>query len=290
MIDQLCKTIMRRLDLHWFVETGTDKGETVAEVSRWFAEWDPDFGRITGEQTTGARSYRMNSPLIAYPVFADVKLSRYCIHSVDLDDYSYKAALDHFQSNPNIHIYNGSSEVFLNDFLFHHPYSLSNCLFFLDAHWGEYWPLRDEIQVILSLKKFVIVIDDFFVPGQSDPSHPHGAFGFDLYKKRILCWNYVYDLFSDMDVRVFYPKQPNRDGRGWVVIFRGYADKDLEFLKSLDVFEVNQRDSEHMAPVAVTAATYFDGKNFLKSIVPISVLRSMHRVYEKLSSGKKASS
>jgi hypothetical protein len=42
-------------------------------------------------------------------------------------------------------------------------------LFFLDAHWYDYWPLLDEIELITSkVPRCVIIIDDFQVPGRND--------------------------------------------------------------------------------------------------------------------------
>jgi predicted O-methyltransferase YrrM len=47
-------------------------------------------------------------------------------------------------------------------------------LFYLDAHWQTFWPLRDELSAIGQWGgKAVIVIDDFEVPGQPQ-------FGFDV--------------------------------------------------------------------------------------------------------------
>lgn len=49
------------------------------------------------------------------------------------------------------------------DFLRGHlPEIRKHSLFFLDAHWGAYWPLRDEMEIIYSqCENPVIVIDDF---------------------------------------------------------------------------------------------------------------------------------
>lgn len=40
--------------------------------------------------------------------------------------------------------------------------------FYLDAHWGEYWPLLDELKVIAELnhRNSIIIIHDFKVPGK----------------------------------------------------------------------------------------------------------------------------
>jgi hypothetical protein len=40
-------------------------------------------------------------------------------------------------------------------------------LFFLDAHWYDYWPLPDEVASISKLPRFIMLVDDFMVPGQS---------------------------------------------------------------------------------------------------------------------------
>ena len=40
MIDETCKKIIKELDIHLFVETGTNLGETVAEVAGWFSDAD----------------------------------------------------------------------------------------------------------------------------------------------------------------------------------------------------------------------------------------------------------
>lgn len=282
MIDALCSILIKELNIRRVIETGTDKAETVAQVSRWFAAMDPGFGTIASEIKTGSRSYQSNSTPIAYPVFINASTSPYQIHSVDVDEHSYRSAKELFQSNPNIFLHHGSSQEFLETFLANEP-GEGNDLFFLDAHWGKYWPLRDELAVIRALDKFLIVIDDFMVPGKSNPSLPHGAFGFDMYKGRILNWAYISDAFTSIDARVFYPAKPNRDGRGWVLIARGYTAQQLAFLKNLDLFEVDQHDPLHAAVVKPTLRSYIDGKNLLKTVIPVPLLRQMHRLYERIS-------
>jgi hypothetical protein len=40
-------------------------------------------------------------------------------------------------------------------------------LFYLDAHWQDYWPLRAELQVVTSRwPRSIIIVDDAFVPGR----------------------------------------------------------------------------------------------------------------------------
>ena len=59
-------------------------------------------------------------------------------------------------------------------------------LFYLDAHWEDYWPLLDELKVIaeLSAPPPVIVIHDFKVPDRPD-------LGFDSYGDQDLDYDYI---------------------------------------------------------------------------------------------------
>ena len=70
------------------------------------------------------------------------------------------------------------------DFLRAHlPEIRTNSMFFLDAHWGAYWPLRDEMSIIFSqCEKPVVVIDDF------DAGH---GLDFDHYEALKLDMDYV---------------------------------------------------------------------------------------------------
>lgn len=60
-------------------------------------------------------------------------------------------------------------------------------LFFLDAHWGAFWPLLSEIEAIAmgpASMTPVIVIHDFQIPDRPD-------LGYDSHNGRALCWVYV---------------------------------------------------------------------------------------------------
>lgn len=50
-------------------------------------------------------------------------------------------------------------------------------MFFLDAHWFDYWPLPDEIAAIATLPKSITLVDDFMVPGQGQFEHDNGGGG-----------------------------------------------------------------------------------------------------------------
>lgn len=89
-------------------------------------------------------------------------------------------------NNKNILFYNGSSDKILEEIL--PNLKKKKILFFLDAHWHEYWPILDELTIIeKSGIKPVIIIHDFFVPDESG----NAKFGFDRYKEQNLDYNYV---------------------------------------------------------------------------------------------------
>lgn len=246
MIDILCKDIIKHLHVNRVVETGTHTGETVEEVCGWSEDVD--------------------------------------VFSVDIDRHSYLAAKEHFSGNHHVYLSCASSEVFLTTLLMPDvasPACANTYLFFLDAHWRAYWPLRDEIQVIQTLDRYLMVIDDFFVPGRSDPALPYGRCGFDVYQKRILNWGYVCDLFQGTRVRIFYPQRPNRDRRGWVLIVKGYSAEQLAFLRHLELFEMDQWDGLHRAPADITWQAYWDWRVVLKAALPVFMLRRVHRFYER---------
>lgn len=290
MIDPVCTSIVDGLGVKVFVETGTDMGETVAEVACWFAERDAAFGRIADFHEPGYKSYNPWNAPIRYPRFDQAGSSEFELHSVDVDAKSVAIARRLFESNPNIHIHEGSSEQWLRRFVDERKASGDErrVLFFLDAHWGAYWPLRDELQAIVELERFAVVIDDFMVPGKSDPKAPHGAFGFDLYKGRVLNWPYVRDCFAERDVGIYYPTAPNRDRRGWVLIVSGYSEEELQFLNNLPLFRVEADDPVHDLPAKPHPRAYLDWKNAVKTVVPLRLVRSMIRGYQTVRFRKRA--
>lgn len=114
----------------------------------------------------------------------------------------------------NAHVSFGESRKFLAGRLG----SFRSCLFWLDAHWGENWPILDELQIILkSGINGVVLIDDFDV-GMD-------GFGFDSFHGRPLNLESLDPLVR----QVYVPRyQPLKDYRGYAVIPLG-----VEFPTSL---------------------------------------------------------
>jgi predicted O-methyltransferase YrrM len=70
-----------------------------------------------------------------------------------------------------------------------HGLDASHTLFFLDAHWQAYWPLKDEIRAI-PRGQGVLVMHDARVPGCPD-------LGVDIYDGQELSYEYVKDVLTE---------------------------------------------------------------------------------------------
>jgi cephalosporin hydroxylase len=86
----------------------------------------------------------------------------------------------------NFELIKGNSPIVLLSLM--NKINVEKTLFFLDAHWGSYWPLLDEIDTI-SRGKGVIVIHDAQIPD-------HPEFGFDTWNGNILNYDYVKGALS----------------------------------------------------------------------------------------------
>ena len=88
--------------------------------------------------------------------------------------------------------------------------------FYLDAHWYNDLPLREETEYIFSsFRQFVVMIDDFEVPG--DPGYTHDDYGPD---KDLSLRNFSFQ--HDSRVSVYFPNRPSsaesESKRGCVVL------------------------------------------------------------------------
>ena len=234
MIHQICKDIIKQLNINKFIETGTHLGGTVAEVSSWFQNLDPDFGTIK-TSIAGPQLNKFVSPeqnICRYPVFENSSdKAKTKLYSIDIDKQRQNILQTLFQSNPNIKLISDYSDKFIKKMIDTNLISdEDNCFFYLDAHGGESWPLRDEISEILKLKRSIISIDDFVVPFQPNA-------GFDVYGNKICDWYYIKDLFENHKTYLYYPNKPDTDNRGKVFIFVGYNKNELKFMEKLPCFK-----------------------------------------------------
>jgi hypothetical protein len=86
---------------------------------------------------------------------------------------------------------------------------------YLDAHWYDYLPLRDELTTLREWQNTVVMIDDFKVPSDD-------RFGWDKYDdEREICLQHIEGSFGDR--AVYFPSYPaTQEGeaaaRGYCVI------------------------------------------------------------------------
>ena len=135
--------------------------------------------------------------------------------TIESNARAYHFAKLRLGSYGNVHVQLGSSVEVLQN----HARSLDPkvpTLFYLDAHWEDYLPLRDEMLIILPrFAAAVILIDDFEVPGET-------GYGYDDYGPgKVLNAAYLQSCLQGK-VSVFYPSTPAAQEtgkrRGWVVV------------------------------------------------------------------------
>ena len=73
----------------------------------------------------------------------------------------------------NVTLYNKSSQEVVYDM----DDRYDNPIYYLDAHWGEYWPLEDEIE---NISKGVVCVSDFYNP-YKQIIRQNVEYGFDSY-------------------------------------------------------------------------------------------------------------
>jgi predicted O-methyltransferase YrrM len=107
------------------------------------------------------------------------------VYSVEIKQDFYEKAIANNADNSNVVIEKMNSVDFVAKHLREEQEGVG---FFLDAHWGDYWPLLDELRTIAAKNvKPVIFIHDFYVPGPNGKAKFH----FDKYKGKALNLNFV---------------------------------------------------------------------------------------------------
>jgi len=135
VLQELVDEIISGCEISLFVETGTFVGDT----TKYVASRHPEIRVLTCE---------VNPRWL--------KLARRFCRGID-----------------NIEFHLGQSPQFLAGS--YDKLRSGKVLFWLDAHWGAYWPLVDETKVISSLPRFAVIVDDFEVPDRP-------RFHFDTYE------------------------------------------------------------------------------------------------------------
>jgi hypothetical protein len=150
--------LIKDLEIDCIIETGTFKGTTTAFLSKTFPNID--------------------------------------IYTIEVDSKNIVEANENLKSHTNISLMYGSSEVVLERLL--PNLKEKRILFYLDAHWEEYWPLLDEFEAIRKTHKdnCCIVIDDFKVP--------YRQFQYDMYHEQPLDLDYIQEKMNEVYTTPFY--------------------------------------------------------------------------------------
>lgn len=136
------------------------------------------------------------------------------VYTIEANPKYYRNAKARLRRVPNVTMLHGDSGVLLETILA----GLTKRVFiFLDAHWYEHCPIKDEIKTIAAHRHLdpVLAIHDF-----KNPHHPE--FGFDPVNGKELSWDYLGDLIKSIhgdESEIFYNDIAVGAKRG--VIFAG---------------------------------------------------------------------
>jgi|SRR5579872_5014525 len=119
------------------------------------------------------------------------------VRTMEINVEAFQNALVNLRPYSNIVVHYGNSPDILRQIL--PSFKGKRVLFYLDAHWFDYWPLPDELQLISKTHRdnCIIVIDDFKVPGRIDipyDSCAQGEYSYECIKSHLdkVYSNYYY--------------------------------------------------------------------------------------------------
>ena len=156
--------------------------------------------------------------------------SKLPVYSAEINPKMSSLARMRLKGIPGIHLFQSDSREFIKGLSTNEDMVKNEVFFYLDAHWRKDCPLVEEIEQIASRwEKFVIMVDDFRVPGDD-------GYGYDRYS-----------AFKDMDMSLirpamrkhglcaFFPAIPSAEEsvqpkpRGFVILTR-----DNDYAESLE--------------------------------------------------------
>jgi hypothetical protein len=157
--------------------------------------------------------------------------------STELDHRYYSIAKMRLANFDNIKLEELESRRFIEKLAGDSNLAKACSFFYLDAHWNEDLPLREEIELIARhWEQFVILIDDFEVPGDE-------GYGYDDYGPgKVLSIKYAEALLDRYGLVPFFPagssSEETGNKRGCIVIARrGTVTEKLESVSSLKSYE-----------------------------------------------------
>jgi hypothetical protein len=160
------------------------------------------------------------------------EVSRLPVFSGELNYRFHTIAKMRLVDLPGITLRNMDSRNFITELAQEPAMTERNTFFYLDAHWYNDLPLAEEIDLIAShWKQFVIMIDDFQVPGDD-------GYGYDDYGPgNALTPEYIAPLLARFQLASWYPRASSSEEtgaqRGCVVIARSGDASVLDETRTL---------------------------------------------------------
>ena len=138
------------------------------------------------------------------------------VYSSELNPRYLGYARMRLRARPNAQIWLGDSRKFLRQLIENSSVPKDRVFFYLDAHWHDDLPLREEVELIFrNWKRPVVMVDDFQVPGDS-------GYQFDDYGEgKTLSLRYL-EPVAHLGFTPFFPTLPSSQEtgykRGWIVL------------------------------------------------------------------------
>jgi hypothetical protein len=147
------------------------------------------------------------------------------VFTCEMNKRFYSLAKMRLQNFPNITLEHGDSRYFLKK-LANKNLSTKIVFIYLDSHWYDDLPLREEIEIICNgWKNFILMIDDFQVPG--DNGYGYDVCGID----KPLSYEFISDIMAKYQLIPFFPAFPsseeNGGKRGCIILTKkgGFSEK-----------------------------------------------------------------
>jgi len=87
------------------------------------------------------------------------------VFTCEINDEYFRESAKRLKEYRNVTVSQESSEKFVARLIAEGVLGAVPMLF-LDAHWHDYWPLKDEAAAVGALPAFILMVDDFAVPGR----------------------------------------------------------------------------------------------------------------------------
>ena len=157
------------------------------------------------------------------------------VYTCELNQSIYDIARMRLRKISNINYFLGDSRNFLKKLV---DSEIKRVLFYLDSHWNDDLPLKEELKIISNnWKDFVIIVDDFKVPG--DEGYLYDDYG----QEKSLTMSVFEKEFADNGLSCFFPSLDSIDEtgakRGCTVLCKnGKMSEVLSLLESLNSYKI----------------------------------------------------